>query len=276
MYEEFKEFEKAGWEKLADSYFEVTHTSTSKAAETLLKFVGCEGDNATKIRLLDVACGPGYSAGLAVERGAVAFGLDFAAAMVEKASKLYPAAVFKEGDAENLPFENNSFDAVVCAFGLLHFAYPDNAIAEAFLVLKPGGRYAFTVWRSPEEVETFQIFRGAIAAHGSLDVPIPPGPDMFRLSRDGEAAGALASAGFSSISISNLSLTRQSSPDALLANLAKATVRTRALFDAQLEHAKPKIEAEIMKRAKELMEKQGGNILTLKMPALLAGGSKPS
>ncbi len=237
MYEEFKEFEKAGWEKLADSYFEVTHTSTSKAAETLLKFVGCEGDNATKIRLLDVACGPGYSAGLA---------------------------------------ENNSFDAVVCAFGLLHFAYPDKAIAEAFRVLKPGGRYAFTVWRSPEEVETFQIFRGAIAAHGSLDVPIPPGPDMFRLSRDGEAAGALASAGFSSISISNLSLTRQSSPDALLANLAKATVRTRALFDAQLEHAKPKIEAEIMKRAKELMEKQGGNILTLKMPALLAGGSKPS
>jgi hypothetical protein len=107
-------------------------------------------------------------------------------------------------------------------------------------------------------------------------VPIPPGPDMFRLSRDDEAAGALASAGFSSISISNLSLTRQSSPEALLANLAKATVRTRALFDAQLEHAKPKIEAEIIKLAKELMEKQGGNILTLKMPALIAGARKPS
>jgi len=107
-------------------------------------------------------------------------------------------------------------------------------------------------------------------------VPIPPGPDMFRLSRDGEAAGALSSAGFSSISVSNLSLTRQSSPEALLANLAKATVRTRALFDAQPEHAKPKIEAEIIKLAKQLMEKQGGNILTLKMPALLAGGRKPS
>ncbi len=275
MYKDFKEFEQAGWEQLADSYYEVTHASTSKAAEALLGMVGCEGECSSKMKVLDIACGPGYSAGLAAARGAEAIGLDFASSMVKKAAELYPTASFKKGDAESLPFQDHSFDAAVCAFGLLHFADPDRAIAEAFRILKPGGRYAFTVWCSPEEVETFQIFRGANAAHGSLDAPIPPGPDMFRLGRDNEAANTLAAAGFVNIEARRLNLIRQSSPEALLANLSKATVRTRALFEAQSEEAKPKIEADIIKRAQALMKKRGGSILNLDMPAVLAAGRKP-
>ena len=97
MFQSFKAFEKAGWERLADSYYEVTHASTAIAADALLQAVGCVEPDAAGMRLLDVASGPGYSAGLAAERGADAEGVDFARAMARKAQSLFPKARFSEG-----------------------------------------------------------------------------------------------------------------------------------------------------------------------------------
>ena len=59
--------------------------------------------------------------------------------MVAEARRRWPALTFREGDAEALPFESSSLDAVVMNFGLLHLARPDVALAEAFRVLRPAG-----------------------------------------------------------------------------------------------------------------------------------------
>src|SRR5438128_11973897 len=145
-------------------------------------------------RLLDVACGPGYAAAAAL--GAIAIGVDFSSEMVEEARNRFPGIEFKEGDAEQLSFADSSFDAVVLNFGMLHLARPEQALAEAHRVLRPGGRVAFTVWETPDKAIGFGIVLSAIQKYGDLNVPIPPGPPFFRFSDPAESKRALGGAGF--------------------------------------------------------------------------------
>ena len=84
----------------------------------------------------------------------------------------------KEGDAEALAFDKDSFEAVVCPFGLLHLERPEQAVSEAFRVLKPGGRYGFSVWCSLDKFQYIALVLRAIQAHANTDVGLPPAPDF--------------------------------------------------------------------------------------------------
>jgi ubiquinone/menaquinone biosynthesis C-methylase UbiE len=71
--------------------------------------------------------------------------------MLAVARRKAPNIEWRDGRAESLPFEANSFDTVVCQFGLMFFEDRRTAIQEIMRVLRQGGRLAVAVWESIEK-----------------------------------------------------------------------------------------------------------------------------
>jgi ubiquinone/menaquinone biosynthesis C-methylase UbiE len=100
--------------------------------------------------VLDVAAGSGNVALAAAREGARVVASDITAAMLERARAraleegLEIDAV--EGDVEQLPFADESFDCVTSAFGLILAPRPALAVHEVFRVLRPGGTFGMTAW----------------------------------------------------------------------------------------------------------------------------------
>jgi SAM-dependent methyltransferase len=153
--EAFKAFEHERWQAAARVYHDAFSSLTSQVAEPLLDAAGVGRGT----RSLDIASGPGHVAGRAAARGAVVTGCDFSEPMVTLARQLHPGATFQLGDAEALPFADESFDAVTMSFLLGHLARPARAIHEAARVLVPGGRLALSWWMPPERTAALSSVR---------------------------------------------------------------------------------------------------------------------
>jgi SAM-dependent methyltransferase len=264
----FHNFEHDGWERAAAFYGDAFGALTAQTAGALLDAVGAKQDT----RLLDVACGPGFIAGAAAQRGAAVVGLDFSAAMIAEARRRLPVLTFQEGDAEALPFDAASFDAVAMNFGLLHLARPDAALAEALRVLRPGGRYGFTVWAGPERAVAFGIALRAVETSGNTEVPLPEGPPFFRFSNAAETRRTLESIGFSGVDVRELPLTwRPASADAVFEALSRGGVRTAAVLRAQTPAALAAIR-DAVRRGIEVYARNTG--FEVPMSAVLASATK--
>ena len=100
--------------------------------------------------VLDVACGTGNVAIPLARRGAQVTGVDIAPNLLEQARARAAAEglaiAFDEGDAEQLPYPDGSFDAVVTMFGAMFAPQPEQVVAEFARVLKPGGLLAMANW----------------------------------------------------------------------------------------------------------------------------------
>jgi SAM-dependent methyltransferase len=108
--------------------------------------------------VLDVACGTGVLTREAARRagptGSVT-GFDLSPAMLAVAARLSPTLQWKQGSADQLPFPDRSFDAVVSQFGLMFFPDQIAGLREMMRVLKPGGRLAVAVWGSLEDTPAY-------------------------------------------------------------------------------------------------------------------------
>lgn len=126
-------------------------------------------------RVLDVACGTGNLALPAARFGAVVTGVDIAPNQIEQARKNAASEgleiKFDEGDAENLPYENESFDAVVTMFGAMFAPRPDVVATELKRVCRPGGLIAMANWSPTGFVG--QMFK-TVSAHVPPPAGMPP------------------------------------------------------------------------------------------------------
>ncbi len=185
-------------------------------------------------RVLDVCSGHGNVTQALAATGAEVTGLDFSPAMVVAARERVPAAEIVEGDAQAMPFEDQSFDAVTCNVGLGHIPDQAKAVAEIARVLRPGGVAALSSWVEPERSPTFQVVFAAIKAHAEDLSAAPAGPDNHLLAREAEATALLEGVGLRDVRLAPVEVAfRLERAEDFAEIFRRATVRAPMIVGAQ-------------------------------------------
>jgi ubiquinone/menaquinone biosynthesis C-methylase UbiE len=160
----------------------------------------------TQGRILELAAGTGVvtramAKALPPQVEIIATDLNQAMLDLARARLEAPNVRWQQADAQSLPFEASSFDAVVCQFGVMFF--PDKLLGyrDALRVLKPGGRFLFNVWNALDLNPVSRIVAETVAKAFPSDPPrfierVPFGycdPDRIR--------GEVQQAGFENVDI---------------------------------------------------------------------------
>jgi SAM-dependent methyltransferase len=269
----FKAFEAEGWTAQAETYGELSGTVTSRFAEPLLDAAEVRHG----YRVLDVATGPGYVAGLAAARGALPVGLDISEGMLAEARRNHPELEFVAGDAEELAFEDGRFDAVVGNFVINHLPAPERGVGEAARVVVPGSRVAFSAWLRPERMLVMGLIGQAIEAAGIEEdeeaAGIPRGPDGYRFAEPDEFRALLEGAGLVDVAVERIELVhRIAGTGELWSGFMGGSVRGATLVRSQ--------PGDVQRRIREALETvvepyRVGDSLEVPVAANVASGRRP-
>jgi SAM-dependent methyltransferase len=265
----FAAFELAGWEENIGGYNSAFGAVARQTVGPVLDAAGVTSG----MTVLDVCCGPGLLAAGALARGAQPAGLDFSAAAVELAQKLVPDGRFLQGDAQAMPFAANSFDAVVCGYGLMHLPVPAAALREMLRVLRPGCRAAMSVWDAAGPGLT--LVYEAVRARGRLDVGLPHGPDFFQFGSPERMHAKLTEAGFADVAAQSLNQNWcVANGDQYIDSIMSGTVRARAVLAAQTGASVAGVRSYIAEYLAQFEAPKGD--LVVPMPAVIGSGARPN
>ncbi|MFZ5789165.1 MAG: class I SAM-dependent methyltransferase [Pseudomonadota bacterium] len=168
-------------------------------------------------RLLEIAAGTGIvtrKLDAALPPGVAITATDLNPGMIEVGQRQAQSAriQWRQADAMSLPFEDESFDAVVCQFGVMFFPDKRAAFREALRVLKPGGRFLFNVWDRIEANALTQVAAETLAALFPENPPDFMARVPFGYHDKAAIEGDLRAAGFRSAGVETLE--RRSRTDA--------------------------------------------------------------
>jgi len=165
--------------------------------------------------------------------GAEVSGVDFSKEMLALAATAAKDATLKEGDAGDLPFDDDEFDAVVCNFGMMHLPDQPQALTEIHRVLRLAGQFVMATWVGPQSSPAFGAVFGAIKAHADF-ASAPPQPDLFAFANPSTATQIMGEAGLSVTSYEVLTpALRLSAPEELFEIFLTATVGASMLIKSQ-------------------------------------------
>ena len=159
-------------------------------------------DLADDQRHLDIASGtgePGLRIAKLAPKGTVVL-TDLVPEMLEIAARRAEAEGIRNVEtrvcsADDLPFDDASFDSVSVRFGFMFFPDVAQAAAELTRVLRPGGRLCSSVWIEPDRNPWTSIAMQAIRSEVELPPPDPDGPNMFRCASPGYLSALYEAAG---------------------------------------------------------------------------------
>jgi ubiquinone/menaquinone biosynthesis C-methylase UbiE len=182
-------------------------------------------------RVLDLSTGTGWTSRLVARRGAIVTGVDIAsdllAAARGKAAEEGLKIDYRLGDAESLPFETGSFDAVISTCGIMFAARQEAAAAELARVVRKGGRIALTTWLSDGAL--FKMFEVMKRYMAPPPVPAPRSPfEWGRTERISELLGHAFQLRFEK----GISYYREPSPEAAWNTFSTGYGPTRTLANS--------------------------------------------
>jgi ubiquinone/menaquinone biosynthesis C-methylase UbiE len=195
--------QRYGWDRAADRYDDCWREPLTAARLRLVEMAALRPGE----RVLDVACGTGaatFDAAREVGPDGRVFGTDVSDRMVELArSAAADAGIanvdFERMDAERLEVPAQSFDAALCALGLMYMPQPEDALAAMAGALRSGGRVAVSTWGERRRCGWAQLFPIVDARVASEVCPL-----FFRLGGGDALKLALEGAGFSGVRVERI------------------------------------------------------------------------
>src|SRR5262249_22554796 len=198
--------QRYGWDKAAPVYERHWSRQLAPAQQVLLEMAALQPGE----HVLDVACGTGlvtFPAAEAVGPSGAVVATDLSDAMVahvslEAGRRSLPRVTEYRMDAETLDFPDSSFDAALCALGLMYLPDPRVALSEMNRVLRPGGRAAVAVWGARGNCGWAEIFSIVDRRVQSEVCPM-----FFQLGTADALCRAMERAGFVEVHATRLSTT---------------------------------------------------------------------
>tara|TARA_B100002051_G_scaffold256989_1_gene273975 strand:+ start:255 stop:941 length:687 start_codon:yes stop_codon:yes gene_type:complete len=122
--------------------------------QALVKMIKFSGNIDDSI-ILDIGCGEGFLLRM-VKKAKKIVGIDMSRTAIKRAKSLSDNIEYHIGDASNMPFEDNSFDIIFSSEVLEHVLEPEKVFKEICRILKPNGRFVFSV---PDEQRTLDLIK---------------------------------------------------------------------------------------------------------------------